>query len=139
MMREKEAGVGCVYSRTAIRVPEYTHPANDPWWLRWPLILLAVAVVGVLVVIPVVHVFWQALANGPGAYWRGLFADADTRHAILLTLTVAPVAVVANVLFGVAAAWAIARFRFPARSWLVALIDLPFAVSPVVAGLSFIL
>src|SRR5207248_10191939 len=72
-------------------------------------------------------------------YWHSLFGDADTRHAILLTLMVAPVAVAANVVFGVAAAWAIARFRFRGRTLLLTLIDLPFSVSPVVAGLVFVL
>jgi sulfate transport system permease protein len=107
--------------------------------VRWGLTLLAVLVVGVLVVVPLVNVFAQALAHGPGVYWDSLAADPDTRHAILLTLTVAPVAVAANVVFGVAAAWAIARFRFPGRTLLVSLIDLPFAVSPVVVGLSLVL
>lgn len=112
---------------------------KDPAWVRWLLTLSAVAVVGVLIVIPVAHVFYQALKPGWAAYWNNLTADADTRHAILLTLIVAPSAVVANVLFGVAAAWAIARFRFPGRTLLVSLIDLPFAVSPVVAGLMLLL
>jgi sulfate transport system permease protein len=107
--------------------------------VRWTLTLAAVAVIGVLVVVPVVHVFAQALAKGIGVYWDTLVADADTRHAIQLTLTVAPVAVALNLVFGVAAAWAIARFRFPGRTLLVTLIDLPFAVSPVVAGLMFVL
>src|SRR5207249_7588379 len=89
--------------------------------------------------VPVVSVFAQAFANGVGAYWQSLFGDPDTRHAILLTLLVAPVAVAANVLFGVAAAWAIARFRFRGRTLLLTLIDLPFSVSPVVAGLVFVL
>jgi sulfate transport system permease protein len=107
--------------------------------VRWGLTLAAVAVVGVLVVIPVVNVFYQALAKGPGVYWTNLAADPDTRHAILLTLTVAPAAVALNLVFGVAAAWAIARFRFPGRTLLLSLIDLPFAVSPVVVGLAFVL
>jgi sulfate transport system permease protein len=93
----------------------------------------------VLVIIPVVNVFAQALAGGVSAYWDHLFASAETRHAILLTLMVAPSAVLANTVFGVFAAWAIARFRFPGRTLLVTLIDLPFAVSPVVAGLVFVL
>lgn len=113
--------------------------SQDPWVVRWGLTLLALAVVGVLIVIPVVHVFTQAFAGGVGAYWRYLTGDPDTRHAILLTLIVAPVAVAANVLFGIAAAWAIARFRFPGRALLLTLIDLPFSVSPVVAGLLFVL
>ena len=112
---------------------------QDPLWVRWVLTLLAVAVVGVLSVIPVAHVFYQALKPGWTTYGNNLTADADTRHAIMLTLIVAPTAVVANVLFGVAAAWAIARFRFPGRTLLVSLIDLPFAVSPVVAGLMLLL
>jgi sulfate transport system permease protein len=107
--------------------------------VRWVLIGLAVAVLTILVIVPVVNVFAQALANGPGIYWETLFASEDTRHAILLTLTVAPVAVVLNLVFGVAAAWTIARFRFPGRTLLTTLIDLPFSVSPVVAGLVFVL
>jgi sulfate transport system permease protein len=92
-----------------------------------------------LIVVPVVHVFYQALRPGLGTYFANLFDNPDTRHAVLLTLIVAPVAVVANVVFGVAAAWAIAKFRFPGRTLLTALIDLPFAVSPVVAGLMILL
>jgi sulfate transport system permease protein len=112
---------------------------RDPWYVRWGLTLAAVAVVGLLVVVPVAHVFAQALAGGVAVYWKNLAADPDTRHAILLTLTVAPAAVAANLVFGVAAAWAIARFRFPGRTLLLTLIDLPFSVSPVVAGLLFVL
>src|SRR5262249_487251 len=84
--------------------------------------------------VPVAHVFVQALAKGVGVYWDTLVVDADTRHAILLTLTVAPAAVVLNLVFGLAAAWAIARFRFPGRSLLRTLIDLPFAGCPGLAG-----
>jgi sulfate transport system permease protein len=113
--------------------------AHDPWPVRWGLTLAAVAVLVVLVVVPVVHVFWLAFAGGPAAYFRNLFADPLTRHAVLLTLVVAPSAVAANLVFGVAAAWAIARFRFPGRTILLTLIDLPFSVSPVVAGLVFVL
>jgi sulfate transport system permease protein len=72
-------------------------------------------------------------------YWQNLFSDPDTRHSIILTLTVVPIALVANVIFGLTAAWAISRFTFPGRTLLTALIDLPFAVSPVVAGLMFVL
>jgi sulfate/thiosulfate transport system permease protein len=110
---------------------------RDPWPVRWGLTL--VAVITVLVIVPVVHVFWQALTRGPWVYWENLVGNAETRHAILLSLAIAPIAVAANLVFGVAAAWAIARFRFPGRTLLTALIDLPFAVSPVVAGLALIL
>jgi sulfate transport system permease protein len=112
---------------------------QDPWFVRGGLILAAVGVVGVLVIVPVVNVFYEALAHGAGAYIQNLISDPDTRHSILLTLTVAPVAVVLNLVFGVAAAWAIARYQFPGRTTLITVIDLPFSVSPVVAGLSFVL
>src|SRR5258708_6629871 len=112
---------------------------EDPLLLRWGLIAAAVSVVVVLVIVPVANVFVQAFGAGIGGYWRNLTGDPDTRHAIMLTLFVAPLAVAANVVFGVAAAWAITRFQFPGRTLLTTLIDLPFAVSPVVVGLSFML
>jgi sulfate transport system permease protein len=112
---------------------------QDPWLVRWTLIAAAVGTLGVFVIVPVVNVFYSAFKEGVQVYWHNLLADADTRHAILLTLTVAPLAVAANVVFGVIAAWTIARFRFPGRSLLLTLIDLPFSVSPVVAGLVFVL
>jgi sulfate transport system permease protein len=112
---------------------------RDPALVRWGLTGLAVALLAVLVVLPLVNVFVQALAHGPWVYWQNLVDSPETRHAILLTLTVAPVAVALNVVFGVAAAWAIARFRFPGRTFLLTLIDLPFSVSPVVAGLALVL
>jgi sulfate/thiosulfate transport system permease protein len=115
------------------------HGQQDPPLVRWALTLAALAVIVVLVIVPVVNVFVQALANGLGAYWENLVGNADTRQSILLTLAVAPVAVVLNLVFGVAAAWAIARFRFRGRTLLITLIDLPFSVSPVVAGLVFVL
>ncbi|MGE5193816.1 MAG: sulfate ABC transporter permease subunit CysW [Deltaproteobacteria bacterium] len=112
---------------------------QDPALLRWTLIVTAAAVMVVLVLVPVAAVFVQALAGGLSGYWSNLTADSDTRHAIMLTLLVAPLAVAANVVFGVAAAWSVTRFRFPGRTLLTTLIDLPFAVSPVVAGLMFVL
>lgn len=112
---------------------------QDPLVVRVLLSLFAFAVVGLLIVVPIIHVFYQALANGLGSYWETLVTDTDTRHAILLTLTIVPISVLANTVFGVAAAWCIARFRFPGRTILTTLIDLPFSVSPVVAGLSLVL
>src|SRR5262245_55157845 len=112
---------------------------QDARWVRWTLITAAIGVLMLLVVVPVANVFAQALANGPAVYWENLFGNPETRHAVLLTLTVAPIAVVLNLVFGVAAAWAIARFRFPGRTLLTTLIDLPFSVSPVVAGLALVL
>jgi sulfate transport system permease protein len=112
---------------------------SDPPLVKWTLIIAAIGVITVLVIVPLVNIFVQALAKGPGVYWENLVMNANTRHSIFLTLTVAPVAVVANLIFGLAAAWAIGRFRFPGRTLLTTLIDLPFSVSPVVAGLLFVL
>ena len=112
---------------------------QDPLIVRVVLIAAAVLAIGLLVIVPTVFVFVQALRPGPGAYMANLFRDPDTWSAITLTLTVAPTAVILNIVFGVAAAWLIARFRFPGRTILTTFIDLPFSVSPVVAGLMFVL
>jgi len=103
------------------------------------LVTAAVAIVGLLIVVPLVAVFAEAFALGVAAWWRALADDPDTRHAIWLSLTVAPVAVAINTVFGVAAAWLVARFRFPGRSLLISFFDVPFSVSPVVAGLAIVL
>ena len=103
------------------------------------LVLGAVATVGLLIVVPLASVFVEAFSGGPAAWWEALAHDPDTRHAIWLSLTVAPVAVAVNTIFGVAAAWLVARFRFPGRALVVSLFDVPFSVSPVVAGLALVL
>ena len=126
-------------ANTATRSQASRALGSDPPAVQWGLTLAAVGTIGVLIVVPVVSVFYQALADGLPAYWQNLVGDPDTLHSILLTLCVAPVAVVANLVFGVAAAWAIARFKFPGRSLLISIIDLPFSVSPVVAGLMLVL
>ena len=113
--------------------------ANEPLWLRLLLISTACSVIVVLIVVPLVYVFVQAFAGGPGEWWHQLFDDPDTRHSVFLTLAVAPLTVVLNTCFGLAAAWTLTKFRFPGRTLLMTLLDLPFAVSPVVAGLMFVL
>jgi len=107
--------------------------------VRAILISATFGIVGLLILVPLASVFTQAFAKGLGTYWQNLVGNAETRHAIFLTMMVAPIAVALNVVFGLAAAWLIARFRFPGRTLLITLIDLPFAVSPVVAGLVFVL
>lgn len=128
---------------TAVPPPALARPVRraqeDPAWVRYGLTGAALLAIGILIVIPIANVFVEAFASGVGTYFRNLFLDPDTRHAILLTLTVVPIALVANVIFGVTAAWAISRFQFRGRALLTALIDLPFSVSPVVAGLMFVL
>ncbi len=92
---------------------------HDPWWVRSSVAHRLSLTVGVLIVIPIVHVFWQAFRDGYQAYFHNsLRRCRHTSHAVLLTMIVAPVAVAFNVVFGVAAAWAIARFRFPGRTLL---------------------
>jgi sulfate transport system permease protein len=103
-------------------------------------VLIAIAVVFLLLflVLPLAVVFYEAFTKGVWAYFSAL-NNPDARSAIWLTLTVASIAVPLNILFGLAAAWAIAKFRFPGKSFLITLIDLPFSVSPVVAGLIYVL
>jgi sulfate transport system permease protein len=103
-------------------------------------ILVAIAVVWLALVLalPIVGVFTEGLRKGFGAYLAAL-ADPDVLASIRLTLVVAAISVPANLVFGIAAAWAVTRYRFPGKSLLVTLIDLPFSVSPVVSGLVFVL
>jgi len=116
------------------------NPARqDPAWVRRLLVGLTLFAVGFLIIIPVINVFAEAFAGGIGRYVHTLVMDPDTRHAIVLTFTILPFALVLNVVFGLAAAYAITRFNFRGRTVLTALIDLPFSVSPVVAGLMFVL
>jgi sulfate transport system permease protein len=111
---------------------------RDPRWLRWPLLAIALAFVGLFLVLPLIAVFGYALEQGVGVYVASL-VDADARAAIGLTLLVTAIAVPANTVFGVAAAWLITRFAFRGKNLLLSLIDLPFAVSPVIAGLIYVL
>jgi sulfate transport system permease protein len=105
--------------------------------IKWTLIAIALAFCFVFLLLPLANVFAQALAQGWVYYWKAL-GDPDSLAAIRLTLTVAAISVPLNVLFGLAAAWAIAKFQFRGKSILITLIDLPFSVSPVVAGLMLV-
>lgn len=112
--------------------------AAEPRAVRWLLIGVAAAFLGLFLVLPLVAVFAQAFERGVAAYFEAL-RDPDARAAIRLTLLTAALVVPLNLVFGVAAAWAIAKFEFRGKSVLITLIDLPFAVSPVIAGLIFVL
>ena len=107
-------------------------------WLRRLLIAVALAFLASFLLLPLLLVFAEALSNGVATYWAAL-ADPETRAALRLTLVAAGIAVPLNLVFGVAAAWAIAKFEFRGKALLVSLIDLPFSVSPVVAGLIYVL
>ncbi|PYE37281.1 sulfate transport system permease protein [Rhizobium sp. PP-F2F-G38] len=105
---------------------------------RYGLIALSLAFVGLFLVLPLAIVFTEALRKGPGAFFEAI-ADPETWAAIRLTLLVAAIAVPLNLVFGIAAAWAIAKFEFKGKAFLTTLIDLPFSVSPVISGLVFVL
>lgn len=105
--------------------------------IKWLLIAVALAFCLIFLLLPLANVFAQAFAKGAAYYLRSL-VDPDSWAAIRLTLLVAGISVPLNVLFGLAAAWAIAKFEFRGKSLLITLIDLPFSVSPVVAGLMFV-
>lgn len=111
---------------------------TEPGWVRWLLTAGALAFLGLFLVVPLAAVFSQAFDKGAAAYLAAL-RDTDTLASIRLTLLTAAVAVPLNLVFGVMAAWAIAKFTFPGKSLLVTLIDLPFSVSPVVSGLIYVL
>jgi sulfate transport system permease protein len=111
---------------------------TEPAWVRRLLIGIALAFLGVFVVLPLAVVFVQAFSKGWGVYVAAI-RDPAALSAIKLTLLVTVIAIPLNLVFGVAAAWAIARFRFPGRTVLTTLIDLPFAVSPVISGMVFVL
>ena len=111
---------------------------RDPWWLALPLVIVALGFVALFLVLPLVAVFGFAFEKGWDMFIAAV-GDADAREAIRLTVLVAAISVPANLVFGVAAAWLVTRFEFTGKGLLVSLIDLPFAVSPVIAGLVFVL
>jgi len=111
---------------------------RDRPWVRRTLIAATLAFLGLFVVIPIVAVFVEAFSKGIGSYVEAVL-EPETRAAIRLTLTTAAICVPLNLVFGVAAAWLIAKYRFKGKSALITLIDLPFSVSPVISGLIFVL
>ncbi len=111
---------------------------GDPRWVRVLLIGATLAFLGLFLFVPLVSVFVEAFRKGVVVYAKAI-TEENARSAIFLTLTVAALAVPLNAVFGVAASWTIAKFSFKGKSLLLALIDLPFAVSPVVSGLVYVL
>lgn len=119
-------------------VSRYRDPAGEsPTW-RVLLTLIAVAFLAIVVILPLITVFYEAFRKGADAFFEA-FQEPDAIAAIRLTLTVAAIAVPLNLVFGVAAAWAIAKFDFRGKTFLVTLIDLPFSISPVISGLVYVL
>jgi sulfate/thiosulfate transport system permease protein len=113
-------------------------PLTEPAWVRWTLTGLALGFLALFLVVPLIAVFYEAFAKGFAAYIAS-FHDQYAWHAIKLTLIVVVASIVCNGVFGITAAWAITKFNFRGKSLLITLIDLPFAVSPVIAGLIFVL
>src|SRR4029079_4938239 len=116
----------------------FRNPTEDPIWLKALLGALAFGFIAVLLLLPLVLVFKEALAHGLSAFWAAII-EPDSLAAVRLSLTAAAIAVPLNTVFGIAAAWSIAKFDFPGRAFLVTLMDLPFSVSPVVSGLIYVL
>ncbi|MCL2622686.1 MAG: sulfate ABC transporter permease subunit CysW [Planctomycetaceae bacterium] len=114
------------------------HVATEPRWVRCLLIGVAITFVLLFLLLPLVFLLFEAFSEGVAYYFRAL-KDEDTQQALALTLLAAGIAVPVNIVFGLAASWCIAKFEFPGKSVLITLIDLPFAISPVVAGLLFVL
>ncbi|WP_137389328.1 sulfate ABC transporter permease subunit CysW [Rhodoligotrophos defluvii] len=115
-----------------------TGVTNEPRWVRLLAIAIAVAFLVLFLLAPLVLVFAEALRQGLAAYMEAI-TEPDTLAAIRLTLLVAAIAVPANLVFGLAASWAIAKFEFKGKSLLTTLIDLPFSVSPVISGMIYVL
>lgn len=115
-----------------------TRATQEPVWVRWTLIGVALAFLTLFLFIPLVSVFYEALKKGIDVYIAAI-TDPDALSAIRLTVTAAAIAVPLNLMFGIAAAWAIAKFEFRGKNLLITLIDLPFSVSPVVSGLIYVL
>jgi sulfate transport system permease protein len=128
---------------TAIALPlavgvHQKQATDEPVWVRWTLIGLAFTFLTLFLFIPLISVFYEALKKGVDVYLAAI-TQPDAVDAIKLTLTAAAIAVPLNLIFGLAAAWAIAKFEFRGKNLLITLIDLPFSVSPVVSGLIYVL
>lgn len=124
---------------TPVNVPrQHQSATSEAPWVRWLLIGVALTFMALFLLLPLATVFTEALRKGWGAYLTAL-REPDAWSAIRLTLLTAAVAVPLNVLFGIAASWAIAKYEFRGKAFLTTLVDLPFSVSPVVAGLIYVL
>jgi sulfate/thiosulfate transport system permease protein len=120
------------------RAPRQPIATREPWWVRGVLVIMALLFLGTFLLLPLIVVFTEAFKKGVEVYLESI-REPDAAAAIELTLLAAAIAVPLNLIFGVAAAWAIAKFQFPGKSFLITLIDLPFSVSPVISGLVYIL
>jgi sulfate/thiosulfate transport system permease protein len=125
-------------SSKASKASENYAGMNDPWWVRMLVISISIAFVALMLVLPLGVIFFEAFRKGTSAYFKA-FQDRNAMRAITMTCLAAGISVPLNLVFGVAASWAIAKFNFRGKGFLIALIDLPFAISPVISGLIYIL
>jgi sulfate transport system permease protein len=125
-------------SGSRLRSVQFRRPTEDPIWLKALLGALAIGFIAILLLLPLALVFKEALAHGLPAFGAAII-EPDSLAAVRLSLTAAAIAVPLNTVFGIAAAWSIAKFDFRGKTFLVTLIDLPFSVSPVVSGLIYVL
>ncbi|MDS7596413.1 sulfate ABC transporter permease subunit CysW [Agrobacterium tumefaciens] len=123
-------------SRTSAK--PFRDPASESLTARLTLMGIAFLFLAAFLVLPLVSVFFEAFRTGPDAFWEAIF-EPDAVAAIRLTLLVAAISVPLNLVFGVAAAWAIAKFEFRGKAFLITLIDLPFSISPVISGLVYVI
>ncbi|HEX7184343.1 MAG TPA: ABC transporter permease subunit, partial [Thermoanaerobaculia bacterium] len=123
---------------SAAREEDFRGPLTEPRFVRWILLGTALLFLGFFLFVPLLLVFVKALEDGFGTYLAAI-RDPIAAAAIRLTLLIASISVPLNLLFGLAAAWAVAKFRFRGKNLLVTLIDVPFSVSPVVSGMIFVL
>jgi sulfate/thiosulfate transport system permease protein len=125
--------------RSAATAPRaVARPTGESRLVRWVLISVALTFLAFTLLLPLVLVFTQAFSKGWAVYWQAI-TEPDALSAARLTLLIAAIAVPVNMIFGVAAAWCITKFDFPGKNMLITLIDLPFAVSPVISGMIFVL
>jgi sulfate/thiosulfate transport system permease protein len=130
---------GAVYdSRRQVAPHAHERPTTERVWVRRTLIGIALLFMALVLVLPLVLVFVEAFRKGADVYFAA-FDDPQTQAAIRLTLVVAAIAVPLNLVFGIAAAWCVAKYEFPGKAFLTTLIDLPFSVSPVVSGMVYVL
>jgi sulfate transport system permease protein len=111
---------------------------SDPWWVRATIVSISISFVALMLVMPLGVIFFEAFRKGVAVYLKA-FQDRNALRAIFMTCLAAGIAVPLNLVFGIAASWAIAKFHFRGKGLLIALIDLPFAISPVISGLVYIL
>ncbi|CRI65368.1 Sulphate ABC transporter, permease protein CysW [Thiocapsa sp. KS1] len=130
--------VGAVYGRGDARRYEANPATRETDWVKWLILTAALTFFLLFLLMPLIAVFTEALRKGWLTYLTAI-TDPDALASVRLTLLVAAISVPVNLVFGVAAAWAIAKFEFRGKRFLTTLIDLPFSVSPVIAGLIFVL